>query len=248
MYSAEYANHELAQLLITTATSWGLALTDDQLARFAQYAHELLLCNEKINLTAITEPEAIYRRHFLDSLSCARFWGDTPIRLIDIGSGAGFPGIPLKILRPELHLTLVESVGKKAAFLEHITRMLYLDHVRILSARAEEVGRDSQHREHYDVAVVRAVADLRVLAEYCLPLVRVGGRMLAPKSLAAHAEIDAANSAIQLLGGNAPYLENVTIPGLETRLMVVVTKALPTPAAYPRAVGVPAKKPLDPKT
>jgi 16S rRNA (guanine527-N7)-methyltransferase len=236
---------ELSQLLVTTCANWGLALSDDQLAQFAQYAQELRRYNEKVNLTAIVEPEAMYRRHFLDSLSCVRFWGDGPENLIDIGSGAGFPGLPLKIARPELHLTLVESVGKKVAFLEHIVQVLRLERVRVVSARAEEVGRNSLHRAHYALAIARAVADMRVLAEYCMPLLRQGGRVLAPKSSTASDEIAAARAAIQLLGGGEPQLFPVELPDLEPRLMVVVTKERPTPDAYPRAVGIPSKKPLN---
>jgi 16S rRNA (guanine527-N7)-methyltransferase len=235
---------ELSQLLATRCTSWGFSLSDDQLEQFAHYAHELRRWNQRVNLTAISEPEAIYRRHFLDSLSCARFWGDDPDSLVDVGTGAGFPGLPLKILRPELHLTLVESVGKKAAFLKHIVEELGHDRVRVVQARAEELGHDVVHRARYAVAVARAVSDMRVLAEYCLPLLHVGGLLLAPKSRTAEEEIAAAQGAIGLLGGGVARLLPVELPELETRLMVVVTKESETPAAYPRGVGVPAKKPL----
>jgi 16S rRNA (guanine527-N7)-methyltransferase len=164
--------------------------------------------------------------------------------LIDIGAGAGFPGLPLKILRPELRLTLVESIAKKAAFLRHIAETLGLADVEVVVARAEVVGRDPAHRERYAVAAARAVAELRVLAEYCLPLCRVGGRFLAPKGSSAGDEVQAALPAIERLGGRLAAVEPVDLPGLEPRTLVVVEKIGPTPPQYPRAPGVPAKRPL----
>lgn len=231
-------------LLAETAATWGLPLTVTQLDQFATYTNELQRWNERINLTAITEPKAISVRHFLDSLYCALFWGEMPDSLIDIGSGAGFPGVPLKLLRPELRLTLVESVGKKAAFLEHLVGGLGLEGVTVLAQRAEEVGRDPQHRAEYAVVTARAVADLRVLAEYCLPLLRVGGRFLAPKGADVSAEVAAMAQALQILGGELLAIEPVTLPGVEPRSLVVCMKVAPTPPEYPRAVGLPARRPL----
>ncbi|HEX5691891.1 MAG TPA: 16S rRNA (guanine(527)-N(7))-methyltransferase RsmG, partial [Roseiflexaceae bacterium] len=182
--------------------------------------------------------------HFLDSLRCALSWGAEPDSLIDVGAGAGFPGLPLKILRPALHLTLVESIEKKAAFLRHIAAELGLQGVEVVVARAETVGRDAVHRERYDVAMARAVADLRVLAEYCVPLCRIGGRLLAPKGAQSAEEIERALPAIARLGGGPPVVEPVDIPETERRALVVIEKIAPTPAQYPRAVGVPTKRPL----
>ena len=230
--------------LAETAAAWGLPLTDTQLDQFARYAAELQRWNERVNLTAIIDDAGIVARHFLDSLRCAQSWGGAPSSLIDIGAGAGFPGLPLKILRPELRLTLVESIAKKAAFLEHIASELGLTQVSVLVARAEDVGQQTAHRERYDVAVARAVAELRALAEYCLPLCRVGGRFLAPKGPQIEAELAAAQPAIALLGGRALPVETVEVPGVEPRSLVVVAKIYPTPPQYPRAPGVPAKRPL----
>ena len=230
--------------LVNTAHAWGLRLDQRQIEQFARYSAELRTWNTRVNLTAITDEEGIVARHFLDSLRCALSWGDAPSSLIDIGSGAGFPGLPLKILRPELRVALVESVGKKAAFLRHMIAALDLRDVTVLTARAETVGRDPQHREQYDVVTARAVAELATLAEYCLPLCRVHGHVLAPKGSDIADEIARAHTAIERLGGRLISVEPVVIPGVEPRTLVVIAKVAPTPAAYPRAVGVPARRPI----
>jgi 16S rRNA (guanine527-N7)-methyltransferase len=238
------APHDPAALLAATLADWGWPLAPVQLDQFAQYAAELQRWNQYTNLTSITDTSQIYLRHFLDSLVCARSWGEPPHRLIDLGSGAGFPGLPLKLLHPALHLTLVESVGKKTAFLQHIVTQLGLHDVSILTARAEAVGRDPQQRAAYDVVTVRAVAELRVLAEYGLPLLRQGGRLLAPKGAAVDDEIAAAQHALGLLGGRLLAAEPVQLPQLPPRTLLVLEKIADTPARYPRAVGVPARRPL----
>lgn len=164
---------------------------------------------------------------------------------MDVGTGAGFPGIPLKIALPKMQLTLVESVGKKAAFCQHIVDTLKLEKVTVLHARAEELGQHKDHRECYDWAVARAVANLPVLAEYLLPLVRVGGGMLAQKGESAIAETHAAERAIRVLGGQLRQVRKVELPGVaEDRFLVVVNKKAPTPPGYPRRVGLPAKRPI----
>jgi 16S rRNA (guanine527-N7)-methyltransferase len=231
-------------ILATTAAAWGIPLSQAQIDQFASYAAELRRWNERVNLTAITGEREVVLRHFLDSLRCALSWGEPPRSLIDIGAGAGFPGLPLKILKPDLRLTLVESIAKKAAFLQHIADTLGLADVQVLVARAEAVGRDPAHRERYGVATARAVAELRVLAEYCLPLCRVGGRFLAPKGARIDEEVRAAGAAIDKLGGRLLAVEPVEIPGLEPRSLVVVEKVRATPPQYPRAPGVPVKRPL----
>ncbi len=231
-------------LLIQTCAAWGIALSPQQLAQLRSYAQELRSWNERLNLTAISDLAAIYRLHFLDSLSLARFWGDGPRSLVDIGSGAGFPGLPLKILRPELQLTLVESVGKKAEFLRHMAGELGLSGLRVLVARAEDVGRDRAEREAHDLVTARAVAELRVLVEYALPLLEVGGRLLAPKGAAAPGEVAAAARAVELLGGAPAAVEPVELPGLDSRVVVIITKLRPSDPRYPRAPGVPGRRPL----
>lgn len=234
----------LNQLLLTTAQAWGLTLNQQQLDQFAHYAQELQRWNERLNLTAITDARGIYVRHFLDSLSCARSWGQTPNTLIDIGTGAGFPGLPLKILQPDLQLTLVESIAKKATFLRAIADELGLNDVKVQVARAETIGREPSQRERYDVVTARAVAELRVLAEYCLPLCRVGGVFLAPKGGQSQTEIADAQQAITTLGGAMAEVVPVELPEVEPRCVVVISKLHPTPPTYPRAIGVPTKRPL----
>jgi 16S rRNA (guanine527-N7)-methyltransferase len=231
-------------LLAETAAGWGIELSARQLEQFVLYAAELRAWNERVNLTAITGEQEIATRHFLDSLRLALSWGDAPLSLVDIGAGAGFPGLPLAILNPALRLTLVESVAKKTAFLQHMVALLGLPHVQVLATRAEALGQDNSHREQYDVVTARAVAELRVLAEYLLPLCRVGGRALAPKGGVIDEELRAAEPAITKLGGRLAPVETVLLPGVEPRTLVVIDKLAPTPPAYPRAVGVPARRPL----
>jgi len=225
-------------------TGWGLCLTETQLQQFATYSAELRRWNTRANLTAILDEHAIMTRHFLDSLRCALSWGEQPSSLADVGSGAGFPGLPLKLLCPAVNLTLIESVAKKADFLRHLVAELGLTGVTVLAARAEQVGRDPHHRERYDVVTARAVADLAVLAEYCLPLCRVTGRFLAPKGGDITAEVARARNAVERLGGRIFAVEPVELPGVEPRTLVVITKVTPTPDAYPRATGIPAKRPI----
>ena len=231
-------------LLATTAAAWGLPLNAAQLAQFQRYADELAAWNAHTNLTAITDREGVTVRHFLDSLALARYWGAVPDTLLDLGSGAGFPGLPLKLLYPSLALTLVDSVGKKTAFLTHLTTQLGMTGVRVRTDRAEVLGHDPSEREQYAVVTARAVADLRVLVEYGLPLLRLGGCLLAPKGVAAHAEVAAATRALKLLGGALETVATITLPEVAPRFLVVIRKIAPTDRRYPRPVGVPAHKPL----
>jgi 16S rRNA (guanine527-N7)-methyltransferase len=233
-------------ILAEGAAVMGLELSAIQLAQFARYQEMLLDWNQRMSLTAIREPAAIQRRHFLESLTCAAVTRDlSNRRLVDVGAGAGFPGLPLKILCPALSLTLVESVAKKARFLSAVVQDLGLEDVEIVVDRAENVGHMAGHRAAYDWAVARAVAALPVLAEYLLPLCVTGGHMLAQKGPAAPAEIENAAMALTLLGGGQPLLHKTSVPGLaETRILVVVEKTNPTPDNYPRPPGTPAKHPL----
>ena len=223
-----------------------LKLTPQAVDAFTIYEQELLEWNEKFNLTAIRDLEGVRTKHFLDSLTCALEMKTLPPNcLIDIGTGAGFPGIPLKLIYPNMQLTLVESVGKKATFCSHIVKVLNLDHVEVLSLRAEEVGQISKHREKYDWAVARAVASLPILLEYLLPLVRVGGAVLAQKGESAHIEAQTAEKASRILGGRLRHIAPVTLPGVvEERFLVTYDKIATSPRQYPRRVGIPTKSPL----
>jgi 16S rRNA (guanine527-N7)-methyltransferase len=225
---------------------FGIHLTGRQVVALIHYERELLDWNQKFNLTAIHDAEGIRTKHFLDSFSCVLAWkGNPPSRLVDVGTGAGFPGLPLKILYPAMRLTLVESVGKKARFCRHIVDEMKMEGVDVLTARAEEVGQMAAHREQYDWAVARAVADLPVLAEYLLPLLQVNGHMLAQKGVSGPAEVHKSEQALKMLGGQMRQLIPVTLPGVaDERYLVVIDKVAATPGQYPRKSGIPAKKPL----
>jgi len=235
--------NELAQHAMNL---FGVRISKAQQRMFQIYEDELIKWNLQINLTAISTTEQIRIKHFLDSLSTICVLRGSPLNsLVDVGTGAGFPGIPLKILFPDMQLTLVESVGKKAAFCQHIINCLGLSGVEVLIDRAENLGQNPEHRERYDWAVARAVAILPVLVEYLLPLVQVGGAMLAMKGEQAPAEVHRAEHAINILGGHIRKLTPITLPGVvEERYLVVVDKIAATSPSYPRRVGIPSKKPL----
>jgi 16S rRNA (guanine527-N7)-methyltransferase len=239
------------QRLIDGARALGLSLTADQQAAFQVYYEELVDWNARFNLTAVTDYDQVQIRHFLDSLSCLLLdevratLARSGAQAIDIGSGAGFPGIPLKLVCPRGRFTLLEATGKKVAFLEHLIARLGLRGIVAVKARAEELGHDPTQREQYDLALARAVADLSVVAEYALPLSRIGGWVVAQKGESGAGEAWTAEKAIGLLGGELRRVLPVELPGLpENRSLVLIQKTAPTPAAYPRRAGMPSKRPL----
>ncbi len=236
----------MKELALHAQNLFGLRLTAPQQTALEKYEQELLSWNRRVNLTAIREPEKIRIKHFLNSFSCLCAMRESPMdRVVDIGTGAGFPGLPLKILFPNMQLTLVELVGKKVEFCRHIAHVLALDGVDIVQDRAENLGQMPQYREQFDWAIARAVATLPTLMEYLLPMTRVGGAMLAMKGENGPAEAHAAEHATRLLGGHLRKLIPITLPGVvEERYLIVVDKVAATPRIYPRRVGVPAKNPL----
>jgi len=241
------------QTLRSGAAALGLPLDDAQAAAFRRYAELLVAANQRVNLTSIVEPAAIETRHFLDSLTCAQpllaRWGAPeavpPLRCVDVGSGGGFPGVPLRIALPQLRFVLVESTAKKARFLEELVAELGLVGVEVLSERAETLGQQPGHRESYDVAFARALAPLPTLLELTLPLLRPGGLLVAPRRGDDEAARAAGNAASRQLGGGPLQDHPVTLaPLADGRALTVVEKVAPTPAAYPRRPGLPAKRPL----
>lgn len=235
--------------LVAGARDLGIALSDRQLAAFELCYDELMAWNERFNLTAITDWKGVMIRHFLDSLSCLKALPHrelaTGARIIDVGTGAGYPGIPLKIVCPGMRLTLLEATRKKVSFLDHLIDVLDLEGVQAIHARSEELGQNPEHRERYDWALARAVARMPTLVEYLLPLARVGGATLAQKGEDAAAEVHEAEEAIATLGGQVRQLVPVELRGLaETRYLVVIDKTASCPGKYPRRPGMPKKHPL----
>ena len=216
----------------------------EQYDRFARYCTLLQQWNEKMNLTAITEDGEVAVKHFADSLLPLTM-AELPqgARLVDVGSGAGFPGLPMALVRPDLRVTFLDSLQKRLTFLQNVTAELGVAAVQ-LHARAEEAGRDPAHRERYDVATARAVANLSTLAEYCLPLVKPGGVFLALKGSGGREESEAAASAIVKLGGRVEALHEYALPGGDARVLAVIRKERPTPPQYPRPTAAMKKKSL----
>lgn len=235
-------------LLYQHAREFGIALSPVQLETFEQYYRLLVEWNEKINLTSITEYTGVHTKHFLDSLSAApilRQAGTADRNLLDVGAGAGFPGLPLAIALPDLCVTLLEATGKKVRFLDQTVRELGLENVTSVHGRAEEYARDLKQREQYDFVVARALAPMPTLVEYTLPFARVGGLVIAYKAVEAESETKAAERGIERLGGRLREILPVKLAEMQdVRRLVVIDKVARTPDTYPRAGGAPKKKPL----
>lgn len=240
----------MQELLAKGAAAMGLSLSDSEIETLLRYAAELMRWNESINLTGLTDETAILEKHFLDSLACwLGGWIRDGARLVDVGSGAGFPGLVVKItsrrLAAEAEVTLLESSSRKVGFLEHIVQELSLGGTSVIHGRAEDLGREVGKREGFDVAVVRAVAGMSTVSEYCLPLVRPGGWFLAMKGQMAEDELEGARRAIETLGGQVDGVTWYTLPFCgQRRAIIAVRKLAETPAKYPRRAGMPAKRPL----
>ncbi|MBO1437364.1 16S rRNA (guanine(527)-N(7))-methyltransferase RsmG [Meiothermus sp. CFH 77666] len=233
------------KLLLDSAMAFGVNL-EPALPRFELLYERLVEASATTNLTAIRDERGIVLKHFVDSLSCLKSSKlEGPLRVIDVGTGAGFPGLPLKMVRPELEMTFLDATQKKIAFIEEVCRAMNLAQTHCIWGRAEELGHNPAHRETYDRALSRAVSALNTLSELCLPLVKVGGFMIAQKSQRVEGELEQAQAAIRKLGGTVQEVISFKLPGLgELRTLVVIEKTSPTPPAYPRRAGVPAKNPL----
>ena len=239
----------IMEKLNSGATKLGLQLNLGQLEQFQVYYEALVDWNKRMNLTAITDYEEVQINHFLDALTVTLGWqpptNDADSELIDVGTGAGVPGIPLKILFPDIRLVLLEATAKKAAFLHHLKEKLGLDNVEILVGRAEEVAHLNQYRERFDIVLSRAVASLPTLVELTLPFCNIGGSLIAHKKGEIDQEINEASKAIAALGGKLREVKRVELEEfVDRRCLVVIDKVSATPEKYPRRPGIPAKRPL----
>jgi len=236
--------HEFIPLLRSLCEDFGVMLTESQLHSFAVYQEMLLEWNTKMNLTAITEPKEIAAKHFIDSLAILKAVDlKENMRLIDVGTGAGFPGMPIKLLRPDLPLTLLDSLNKRLIFLRELADRLQLS-VQLIHGRAEEFSRQPQHREQYDLVTARAVSPLPSLCEYCLPYVCPGGIFAAMKGPALKEELAAAENAISALGGELSDVYSYQLPEGDNRSLVLIKKTRLSPANYPRSAAKISKSPL----
>ena len=222
----------------------GITLSERQLDQFALYFEMLIEKNKVMNLTAITEFDEVLEKHFLDSVSLIRAKDlHQPITVLDLGTGAGFPGIPLKIVFPKLKVTLADSLNKRVLFLQEVIEKLELTDIEAVHGRAEDLARDKAYREQFDLCVSRAVANLSTLSEYCLPFVKLGGEFISYKSGDCEEEVAAAKSAVFLLGGKVKDTMKFEL-GESGRSFIVIEKVKGTPKTYPRKAGTPSKKPL----
>lgn len=228
------------------ALKFGVELNDIQLIQFNTYYKMLIEWNEKINLTAITEFDEVLKKHFLDSISIGRILNQNKnISILDIGTGAGFPGIPIKIAFPETEITLMDSLNKRVNFLNEVIKELSLNNITAIHGRAEDFAKKDLLREKYDLVVSRAVANLSSLSEFCLPYVKVGGKFISYKSEKAKEELLASENAISILGGGNVRCDEFTLPDTDfNRTFIIIEKINETPNKYPRKAGTPVKQPL----
>ncbi len=226
----------------------GVELTPKQKEQFSIYYHELVETNKKVNLTRITDEAEVYQKHFYDSLTPLLEFPDLfdgAKSVVDVGAGAGFPSLPIKILRPDIKLTIIDSLGKRLKFLESLIQKLGLSNVTLVHSRAEDAGQNPELREHFDIVTARAVARMSVLGEYCLPLAKVEGYFLALKGPKADSELNSAKTAIKLLGGKTTKVTEFVLPdSSDERTLILIKKVAKTPKKYPRQAGTPNKKPL----
>ncbi|WP_147535994.1 16S rRNA (guanine(527)-N(7))-methyltransferase RsmG [Bacillus marasmi] len=225
----------------------GIALSPHQLEQYNQYYQTLVEWNEKMNLTAITDQPSVYLKHFFDSISAAFYFDfNKPLKICDVGAGAGFPSIPIKIAFPHINVTIVDSLNKRISFLENLANELNLEGVQFIHDRAETFGQNLAYREQFDVVMARAVARLSVLTELCLPLVKVGGTFLAMKAQSAEEELTAGKKAITIMGGKVEQIHSFLLPLEESdRNIIIINKVKSTPKKYPRKPGTPNKSPVE---
>lgn len=242
--SGDVVNHFKKQI-----EAIGITLTNAQLEEFEVYAKNLYSWNKVMNLTAITQAQEIYTKHFLDSLTIVGAIPQdqlaTGLSVIDVGTGAGFPGLPIAISFPQIHVVLMDSLQKRCRFLQDTVNKLGISNVDVIHGRAEDLARNKQHRENYDICVSRAVANLSTLSEYCLPFVKKGGYFLAYKSEKVSEEIKSGSKAVSILGGTVDQMISFQLPYTDYgRVLVLIRKDQNTPGRYPRKAGTPSKEPI----
>ena len=231
--------------LIKEAEKLGLVVSENANNLFAKYNEMLISYNEVMNLTAITEPDEVKEKHFLDSITLILSEKlENGMSLIDIGAGAGFPSLPVKIVRDDLKITMLDSLNKRIGFLNDVIKEMGLKNIEAIHFRAEDAGKDKNFREKYDIATARAVADLAVLSEYALHFVKVGGYFVALKGNSPKEEAEKAKKAIREMGGEIEEIKEVKLPSGIDHSLVIIRKVIPTPDKYPRKAGTPVKKPI----
>lgn len=232
------------ELMCSYGRQIDIEFNDKQLSQFYEYMNLLLEWNEKINLTAITEPKEVILKHFIDSLTINKYIENNK-SIADVGTGAGFPGIPLKIYRPDLNVTLVDSLNKRINFLNEVIAKLDLKDISTVHSRIEDFGKDKNYREKVDYVTARAVANLTTLSEYLLPIAKVSGKCICMKGNDVKEEIADSENAIDLLGGKIQKVDSFELPNSDiSRNVIIINKIKNTPSKYPRKAGIPAKEPL----
>lgn len=233
-------------MLLERLKEINLFLNDNQIEQFLTYYDMLIEKNKVMNLTAITEYEEVVKKHFIDSLAVIRVYDmKKDLSIMDLGTGAGFPGIPLKIAFPNLKIILVDSLNKRINFLNEVIHSLELKDISAIHARAEDLGKDANYREQFDLCISRAVANLSILSEYCIPFVKKDGMFISYKSGSVKEELENSQKAIQLFGGRIEKIDNFIIPGTNIeRSLIVIRKEENTPPKYPRSSGKPQKEPI----
>ena len=235
---------EFKKIMISYAEKINIKFTEEQLEEFYQYMNMLLEWNEKINLTAIVEPKEVILKHFIDSLTINKYLKENAT-LADVGTGAGFPGIPVKILRPDLDITLIDSLNKRVNFLTMVIEALKLEKIIALHGRIEDFGKNKKYREKFDYVTSRAVANLSTLSEYMIPLVKIGGKCICMKGSNIDEELKNAEKAIKTLGGKIEKVDTFLLPDTDMgRNIILIKKEKATPNKYPRKAGTPAKEPI----
>lgn len=236
---------EFSKLISSYGKEISIEFSNIQIERFYKYMNLLIEWNEKINLTAITEPKEIIIKHFIDSLTVLKdIKGKNT--LVDVGTGAGFPGIPLKIMDEEIKITLLDSLNKRINFLNEVINQLDLKNIETIHSRVEEAGKNKKYRERFDIATARAVANLATLSEYMLPLVKVGGKSICMKGSEVSEELQNSKKAISILGGEIENIDNFQLPKSDMmRNIVIIKKVKNTPNKYPRKPGTPSKEPIN---